>query len=226
MATTNLKSGALAIHRGDGRRQVPGRSRQQHHASTRPGNPSRLHREPPSRSSSRAAAASKQGDSDDSSGELSSALCLSDSNREQLATPNAGKQAGSKRKRASSSWHCNIKPAPSISILNRNRMSLCLLRTLLPRVMTATEARRGLILLPIKCSCSGTRLQSGIIPGMIPDLPGIGGPSPPPSPICRGSGVHPRRHPRFAGDRGSSPSPVPIGGSVPCDAGAREIFGR
>jgi hypothetical protein len=36
-----------------------------------------------------------------------------------------------------------------------------------------------------------------------------------PSPICRGSGVHPRRHPRFAGDRGSSPSPVPIGGSVP-----------
>jgi hypothetical protein len=34
MATTNLKSGALAIHRGDGRRHVPGRSRQQHHAST------------------------------------------------------------------------------------------------------------------------------------------------------------------------------------------------
>jgi hypothetical protein len=172
----------------------------------------RKSKSPASPSSSRA---SKQGDSDDSSGELSSALCLSDSNREQLATP-AGKQAGSKRKRASSSWHCNIKPAPSISILNRNRMSLCLLRTLLPRVMTATEARRGLILLPIKCSCSGTRLQSGIIPGMIPDLPGIGGLSPPPSPICRGSGVHPRRHPRFAGDRGSSPSPVPIGGSVPC----------
>ena len=161
MATTNLKSGALAIHRGDGRRQVPGRSRQQHHASTRPGNPSRLHREPPSRSSSRAATASKQGDSDDSSGELSSALCLSDSNREQLATPNAGKQAGSKRKRASSSWHCNIKPAPSISILNRNRMSLCLLRTLLPRVMTATEARRGLILLPIKCSCSAHAYNRG-----------------------------------------------------------------
>jgi hypothetical protein len=40
------------------------------------------------------------------------------------------------------------------------------------------------------------------------------------SPICRGSGVHPHRHPshgpRLAGDRGSSPSPVPIGGSVPC----------
>ncbi len=40
-----------------------------------------------------------------------------------------------------------------------------------------------------------------LIPGMIPNLPGIGD-----------SGVHPRRHPRFAGDRGSSPSPVPIGG--------------
>jgi hypothetical protein len=91
-------------------------------------------------------------------------------------------------------------------MLNRNRMSLCLLRALLPRVMTATEARRGLILLPIKCqcSCSGTRLQPdgdhpgddprfagdrGSIPAAIPDLPGIGGPS---------------------------PSPVPIGGSVPC----------
>jgi hypothetical protein len=97
MATTNLKSGALAIHRGDGRRQVPGRSRQQHHASTRPGNPSRLHREPPSRSSSRAAAASKQGDSDDSSGELSSALCLSDSNREQLATPNFERRQASRQ---------------------------------------------------------------------------------------------------------------------------------
>ena len=175
MATTNLKSGALAIHRGDGRRQVPGRSRQQHHASTRPGNPSRLHREPPSRSSSRAATASKQGDSDDSSGELSSALCLSDSNREQLATP-AGKQAGSKRKRASSTRYTSNKELPSWTsdqptgvlrapakpMLNRNRMSLCLQRALLPRVMTATEARRGLILLPItKCSCSGTRLQWG-----------------------------------------------------------------
>jgi hypothetical protein len=33
----------------------------------------------------------------------------------------------------------NIKPGPALSILNRNRMSLCLLRTLrLPRVMTAT----------------------------------------------------------------------------------------
>ena len=45
MATT--KSRALAIHRGDGRRHIPGRSRQQHHASTRPGNPSRLHRRRP-----------------------------------------------------------------------------------------------------------------------------------------------------------------------------------
>ena len=34
-------------------------------------------------------------------------------------------------------------------VRNRSRMSLCLLRTLLPRVMTVTEARRGLILLPI-----------------------------------------------------------------------------
>ncbi len=46
-------------------------------------------------------------------------------------------------------------------------------------------------------------------------------PSPPPSPICRGSGmavpspisrgsgVHPHRHPRFAGDRGSIPIAIP-----------------
>jgi hypothetical protein len=88
--------------------------------------------------------------------------------------------------------------------------------------MTATEARRGLILLPIKCtgSCSAHAYNRGSSPSPIPDLPGIGGPSPPPSPpICRGSGVHPRRHPRFAGGRGSSPSPVPIGGSVPWPLG-------
>ncbi len=30
-----------------------------------------------------------------------------------------------------------------------------------------------------------------------------------PSPICRGSGVHPHRHPRFAGNRGSSPTAIP-----------------
>ncbi len=32
-----------------------------------------------------------------------------------------------------------------------------------------------------------------------------------PSPICqcRGSGVHPHRHPRFAGDRGSIPTAIP-----------------
>ena len=54
-----------------------------------------------------------------------------------------------------------------ISILNRSRMSLCLLRTLRPRVMTATEARRGLILLPIKCSCSAYAYNRGSIP--IPD---------------------------------------------------------
>ena len=118
-------------------------------------------------------------------------------------------------KLGSRSWHCNIKPALSISILNRNRTSLCLLRTLLPRVMTATEARRGLILLPIKCSCSARAYNRGSIPTPIPDLPGIGGPSPSPSPIRRGSGVHSHPHPRFAGDRGSSPSPVPIGGFVP-----------
>ena len=45
MATT--KSRALAIHRGDGRRHLPGRYRQQHHASKRSGNPSRLHRRRP-----------------------------------------------------------------------------------------------------------------------------------------------------------------------------------
>ena len=70
---------------------------------------SRKSKSPASPSSSRA---SKQGDSDDSSGELSSALCLSDSNREQLATP-AGKQAGSKRKRASSTRYTSNKELPS-----------------------------------------------------------------------------------------------------------------
>ena len=45
MATT--KSRALAIHRGDGRRHLPGRYRQQHHASKRSGNPSCLHRRRP-----------------------------------------------------------------------------------------------------------------------------------------------------------------------------------
>ena len=88
-------------------------------------------------------------------------------------------------------------------------MSLCLLRTLLPRVMTVTEARRGLILLPIKCSCSAHAYNRGSIPTPIPDLPGIGGPSPSPSPIRRGSGVHSHPHPRFAGDRGSTPIPIP-----------------
>ena len=88
-------------------------------------------------------------------------------------------------------------------------MSLCLLRTLLPRVMTVTEARRGLILLPIKCSCSAHAYNRGSSPSPIPDLPGIGGPSPSPSPICRGWGVHPHPHPRFAGDGGSIPIPIP-----------------
>ncbi len=63
----------------------------------------------------------------------------------------------------------------------------------------------------------GTRLQSGVIPGMDPPA------------ICRKSGVRPHPHPRFAGDRGSTPTPHPrfariggptkppvqIGGSVP-----------
>jgi hypothetical protein len=54
--------------------------------------------------------------------------------------------------------------------------------------MTATEARHGLILLPVrcKCSCSAHAYNRGSIPS--------------PPPICRGSGL----------------SPFPIGGSVPC----------
>ncbi len=39
--------------------------------------------------------------------------------------------------------------------------------------------------------------------------PGPRSPSPSPSPICRGSGVHPHRHPRFPGDRGSIPTAIP-----------------
>ena len=71
----------------------------------------RKSKSPASPSSSRA---SKQDDSDDSSGEQSSAPCLSDSNRgEQLATPNAGKQAGCKRKRAPSTRYSENKQLPS-----------------------------------------------------------------------------------------------------------------
>jgi hypothetical protein len=102
--------------------------------------------------------------------------------------------------------HPKLEPKP---------MSLCLLRALRvlhrPGVMTATEARHGLILLPkycVKCSCSAHAAAAAI------------GPVHPhsrfPTRICRGSGVHPHHHPRFAGDRGPSPSPFPIGGSVPC----------
>jgi hypothetical protein len=60
-------------------------------------------------------------------------------------------------------------------------------------VMTATEAGHGLILLPIKCSCSAHAYNRGSTPGPppIPDLPGIGGPPPTPPPICRGSGIIP-----------------------------------
>ena len=95
MATT--KSRALAIHRGD-----TAAPRQQ---------ALRKSKSPASPSSSRA---SKQDDSDDSSGEQSSAPCLSDSNRgEQLATPNAGKQAGCKRKRAPSTRYSENKQLPS-----------------------------------------------------------------------------------------------------------------
>jgi len=47
------------------------------------------------------------------------------------------------------------------------------------------------------------------------DLPGIGGGGPT---ICRGSGVHPRRHLRFAGDGGSSPIPGSNRPGVPCPA--------
>ena len=68
---------------------------------------------PASPSSSRA---SKQDDSDDSADELSSAPCLrvSDSNRgEQLATPNASKQAGGKRKRAPSTRYTSNRGLPS-----------------------------------------------------------------------------------------------------------------
>ena len=55
---------------------------------------------PASPSSSRA---SKHDDSDESAGELSSARCLSDSNRgEQLATPSTSKKTGGKRKWAPS----------------------------------------------------------------------------------------------------------------------------
>jgi hypothetical protein len=93
-----------------------------------------------------------------------------------------------------------------------------------PRVINDSHSVKvacasGLILLPTKCSCSAHAYNRGpgSIPTPIPDLPGIGGPPPSPSPIRRGSGVHSHPHPRlgFAGDRGSSPSPVPIGGSVP-----------
>ncbi len=103
-------------------------------------------------------------------------------------------------------------------------MSLCVLRTLLPRVimMTATEARHGPILLPTVAPSAAARHAPTIegpsplrlpIPDLlgiggpwtpipIPDfkLPGIGGPPPPPPPICRRGTQHdrigPGDHPR------------------------------
>ena len=119
MATT--KSRALAIHRGDGRRHLPGRYRQQHHASKRSGN----RRRPAARLSktTRTTAVANRAAHRVSR----TPIAASNSVATSLSTPDSGNQAGGKRKRASSSWHCNIKPALSISILNRNRMSLCLL---------------------------------------------------------------------------------------------------
>ena len=90
--------------------------------------------------------------------------------------------------------HDDPKPKPDIAVSSSD---------LLSRVTTATEARHGLILLPIKCSCSAHAYNRGSIPTPDPRFAGD-----------RGSG-HPHHHPRFAGDRGSSPSAVPIGGSVP-----------
>jgi hypothetical protein len=129
------------------------------------------------------------------------------------------------------SWHCNIEPALSTSIRNLNRMlSVCLLRTLLPRVMTAKPIKLGMGSFCYLLSAAARHTptigdhphpRSPICRG-VTSRPGpgrIGGPSPSPSPICRGSGVHPRRHPRFAGDRVSIPAAIPdlpgIGGPSP-----------
>ena len=64
--------------------------------------------------------------------------------------------------------------------------------------MTATEARRGLILLPIKCGCSARAYNRGSIPTPIPDLPGIG---------ARAGDGGPTPDFQVAGDRG--PIPIP-----------------
>jgi hypothetical protein len=105
---------------------------------------------------------------------------------------------------ASGTATSTLKPALS-SILNRNRMSLCLLRALLPRVMTATEARRGLILLRIKCSCSAHAYNRGSSRGWTPDLPEIGDPTP--TPDLPGIGGPPPRPPPICRNRGSTPTP-------------------
>jgi hypothetical protein len=158
MATTNLKSGPGVppppAHRDDGRRHLSGRFRQQHHASTRPGNPSRLH----SRASVHKITAADF-------------EALADSVGLGGARTSGGR----------------------LSLLLNNHDD--------------------------STPCSAAAQPT----------PTIGGPSPPRTPICRGSGVHPHPgpHPRFgiggpppdttpdlpAGDRGSSPSPVPIGDS-------------
>jgi hypothetical protein len=152
----------------------------------------RKSKSPASPSSSRAF---KQGDSDDSSGELSSARCLSDSNREQLATPLNG----------SAPTCSTVRRACAEDDPRRKRL----------------EARRGLILLPIKCSCSAHAYNRGSSRGWTPDkfagnrgstptptpdfkLPGIGGSTPTPTPDL----------PVLIG--GPPPPPVQIGGSVPC----------
>ncbi len=158
---------------------------------------SRKSKSPASPSSSRAA---RQDNSDDSAGKLrahrvSRTPTASNWLHQQASKPaargNGHRLVGTARSSQRSA------PALSISILNRSRMSLCLLRTLLPRVMTATEASlwADSRCYPLSAAARHT--------------PTIGGPSIPPSPICRGSGVHPHPHPRFAGDRGSTPIPIP-----------------
>ena len=201
MTTTNLKSGALAIHP---RPRSATCSRAISPAASRKHTP-RKSKSPASPSSSRA---SKQDDSDDSSGEQSSAPCLSNSNRgEQLATPDSGNQAGGKRKRASSTRYSENKQLPSWKSDQPTGVLRAPAKPMVQPQLAAPSAEPALLLL--KCGCSahadcrrptigdrpgdGPRFGRGRgrSPVPVPDLSAIGDAPPSPSPICQGRGRSP-----------------------------------
>jgi len=156
--------------------------------------------------------ASKHDDSDESAGELqvelssagelSSARCLSVSNRgQQLATPSTSKKAGGKRKRAPSARYSTNKELPSwksdhpTGVLRAPAKPMVQPQCAAPSAEPALQTIHG----------DNDRMQSRIELGMSAFSYQL-------SAAARHTptiGDRPRPRPRFAGDRGRSPVPVP-----------------